>query len=71
MFIDKLIKPSIEKRRKSFFKTISWRIVASLDTLLISWLITGSLSVASTIMSFEVVTKMFLYYFHERVWSRF
>ena len=71
MFLDKIIKPSKEKNKKSILKTISWRIVASTDTLLISWIITGDFSVASAIMSIEVVTKIFLYYFHERIWSRF
>ncbi|MBL6769524.1 MAG: DUF2061 domain-containing protein [Alphaproteobacteria bacterium] len=71
MFLDKIIKPSKEHHKKSILKTISWRIVASTDTLLISWIITGDFSMASAIMSVEVVTKIFLYYFHERIWSRF
>ena len=55
---------------RSLYKTISWRVVASLDTFFISWLVTGYFALATTIASVEVVTKMGLYYFHERAWLR-
>ena len=58
------------KRIRTLYKTLSWRIVASLDTFLISWLVTGYFLLASTIASVEVVTKMGLYYGHERLWQR-
>lgn len=57
-------------RRRSLAKTLSWRLTATIDTLLISYLVTGSLVLAGSIASFEVVTKMVIYYFHERAWSR-
>ncbi len=62
---------SNEARKKSILKTITWRIIASTDTLFVAWLLTGNFALAGTIMSVEVVTKMILYYGHERVWSRF
>ena len=55
---------------RSLYKTISWRVIASLDTFFISWLVTGYFYLATTIASVEVITKMFLYYFHERMWLR-
>ena len=58
-----------EKPLRSFVKSISWRIIGTLDTVLISWLITGTLSVAFAIGSIEMVTKMVLYFFHERLWN--
>lgn len=58
-----------EKPLRSFVKSISWRIIGTLDTVLISWLITGTLSVAFAIGSVEMVTKMVLYFFHERLWN--
>ena len=61
---------SSEKWSRSIFKTISWRVIGTLDTILISWWLTGTLSTAFTIGSVEVVTKMVLYFFHERVWSK-
>ena len=50
-------------------KTLTWRTIATTDTILIAWLLTGDLRVGLGIASIEVVTKMFLYYFHERAWS--
>ena len=60
----------IENKSRSIGKSISWRILASCDTILISYLITGSIAIAASIGSIEVLTKMFLYYFHERLWDR-
>lgn len=54
---------------RSFAKAVSWRIVGTIDTMIISWLITGQIAVAVSIGSVEVVTKMILYYGHERVWN--
>lgn len=56
---------------KSVVKSISWRIVGTMDTMFISWLITGKLSWALSIASVEVVTKMVLYVFHEQAWERY
>ena len=50
----------------SFCKTCTWRVVASLDTFLLSWLITGNIGMRASIASLEVITKMFLYYEPER-----
>lgn len=58
-----------EKPARSVLKSISWRIVGTLDTILISWFITGKLDLAFSIGSIELVTKMALYFFHERVWN--
>lgn len=58
-----------EKPLRSFVKSISWRIIGTLDTVLISWLITGTLSMAFAIGSIEMLTKMVLYFFHERLWN--
>ena len=56
-------------RRRSLIKSVTWRVIASLDTFLIAWLVTGRISWAGTIASFEILTKTFLYYFHERGWN--
>ena len=58
-----------DKKSRSIGKSISWRILASCDTVLISYLITGSFAIAASIGSIEVLTKMILYYFHERAWN--
>ena len=67
MIIDRFVSHSTKSR--SLLKTISWRATASIDTVFISYIITGSIVFAGSIASLEVLTKMILYYFHERVWS--
>jgi uncharacterized membrane protein len=59
-----------ETNRRSLAKAISWRITGTIDTFIISWLITGELLLASGIAVTEVVTKVVLYWAHERVWNR-
>ena len=56
-------------RKRSFIKSITWRIFASLDTFIIAWFVTGKSSWAGTIAVLEILTKTFLYYFHERGWN--
>jgi uncharacterized membrane protein len=59
-----------EKAYRSVAKTVSWRTVGTLDTMIISYFITGNLAMAASIGSIEVFTKMVLYYFHERAWNK-
>ncbi len=59
-----------EKAYRSVVKSISWRVLGTLDTMIISYIITGNLIMAASIGSIEVVTKMFLYYIHERSWNK-
>ncbi len=58
-----------ESQSRTVSKTLTWRILASLDTFVISWWITGNIFAGATIASIEVLTKLGLYYFHERAWS--
>ncbi len=60
----------MEQKRRSILKAITWRITGTIDTFLLAWLITGKPEIALTISSVEVITKMFLYYLHERTWTR-
>ena len=59
-----------EKSYRSILKAISWRITGSIDTMAISYIITGNLKIAASIGFIEVFTKMVLYYFHERAWNK-
>lgn len=59
-----------ERRLRSAIKAFSWRAVGTLDTKLISWIITGKLSFAFSIGTVELFTKMLLYYLHERAWDK-
>ena len=59
-----------ERPIRSVAKTVSWRIIGTLDTFLISYLLTGEVVVAASIASIDFITKMFLYFFHERLWNK-
>jgi uncharacterized membrane protein len=61
----------VVSRKRHILKTITWRIVGTLDTMILSWIITGSLKIGMAIGGVEVITKMVLYYFHERAWYKF
>jgi uncharacterized membrane protein len=56
--------------KRHILKTISWRIIGTIDTMILSWIITGSWKWGLAIGGTEVITKMVLYYFHERVWYK-
>ncbi|MBQ4916032.1 DUF2061 domain-containing protein [Maribacter sp. MMG018] len=58
-----------EKPIRSIVKAFSWRVIGTLDTLLISYILTGKISIAASIASIDFVTKMVLYFFHERAWN--
>jgi uncharacterized membrane protein len=58
-----------EAHRRSFAKAFSWRVTGTIDTFVISVIITGKFTVAGSIAATELFTKVLLYYFHERVWS--
>ncbi|MCH7402511.1 DUF2061 domain-containing protein [Belliella kenyensis] len=76
MILDQPIKKWFEDKTgkdsnfKSIVKSISWRLVGTIDTIVISYFITGQLKMAVSIGSIEVMSKIILYYFHERVWEK-
>jgi uncharacterized membrane protein len=59
-----------DKHYRSLVKAISWRVTGTLDTILISFVITGQAKFAFAIGFVELFTKVFLYYVHERIWNR-
>ena len=59
-----------EKNTRSLVKAVTWRFVGSLDTFLLSWLITGHPVIAATITAVEFFTKVGLYWLHERAWLK-
>lgn len=66
MILDALRGP--ESHPRSLVKGISWRIIGTLDTFLWSWLITHKPVAAGTIALLETITKVLIYYLHERIW---
>ncbi|HEU5366093.1 MAG TPA: DUF2061 domain-containing protein [Hanamia sp.] len=77
MILDLFVKNKIQVSEKgkdhliSFAKGISWRLIGTIDTIIISYLITGQWKFALSIGSVEVFTKIVLFYFHERTWLYF
>ena len=60
-------KTKLDKKRH-VFKAVTWRAIGTIDTLLLGWLISGSLEVGAAIGGLEMLTKTILYYAHERLW---
>ena len=57
-----------EAHHRSLAKAVTWRLTGSLDTFVISFILTGHLGVAGSIAATELLTKIGLYYLHERAW---
>jgi len=60
---------SVDTQKRTIAKTMTWRITASLTTFLIAWILTGDILIGASIGSIEAIAKIFLYYFHERIWT--
>ncbi|MBI1213141.1 MAG: DUF2061 domain-containing protein [Alphaproteobacteria bacterium] len=68
---EQIIAPtSHTTQARSLAKTFSWRALASVDTFILGLIITGSMTFAGSIATLEVLTKLILYYLHERAWAR-
>jgi len=59
-----------QSHKRHIAKTITWRLVGTIDTIILSWIISGNPMTGLKIGLAEVVTKMLLYYFHERAWFK-
>lgn len=57
-------------RKRSILKTLSWRVIATLTTVIVVYVFTGELFISLGVGSVEVIMKTGLYYLHERAWSR-
>ena len=56
--------------KRHIAKTFTWRIVGTIDTMLLGWLISGDPLIGLKVGLAELLTKMVLYYFHERIWYK-
>lgn len=59
-----------DTNKRSIVKAISWRLLGTIDTFLLTWLVTGEVHIAAAIGGVEIVTKTLLYWLHERTWNR-
>ncbi|MHB0756746.1 DUF2061 domain-containing protein [Polaribacter sp. M15] len=76
IFSKKIAKQSFEddvaseKPLRSIVKALSWRLIGTLDTLVVSYFLTGKITLAASIASVDFLTKLVLYFFHERIWNK-
>ena len=54
--------------KRHVVKSLTWRFIGTLDTLVFAWLITGDLSEGFSISGITTITKLLWYYLHERFW---
>lgn len=58
-----------DKPLRSVVKALTWRLIGTLDTLIVSYVLTGEIELAASIASVDFITKLALYFFHERIWN--
>ena len=63
--------PGLDSRRRSIAKALSWRVVATLITGVVAWLLTGRLDIAIEIGMLDATLKLAVFYGHERLWQRY
>lgn len=59
-----------DSKKRHFVKTITWRITATITTIILAWIISGDYKIGLKIGFWEFSIKMLLYYFHERLWYK-
>jgi uncharacterized membrane protein len=57
-------------RKRSLLKTMSWRVIATLGTVILVYIFTAELTISLGVGSADAILKTALYYLHERAWSR-
>lgn len=60
---------SSERPLRSIVKALSWRCIGTLDTLIVSYILTQKIGIAASIAAVDFISKMMLYFFHERIWN--
>ena len=65
-FMSKITSPN----KRHLYKTFTWRFIGTLDTIIISTVISGNPLIGLKIGGFETISKMILYYLHEKIWYR-
>lgn len=57
-------------KRRHFAKALSWRVIGSIDSLVIAWVVTGSFEIGAILGGAKLITATVLYYIHERIWYK-
>ena len=56
--------------KRSLVKTVTWRLIGSMDTFVVSYIVTGTFEAALKIGGIGLCTKMIMYFVHELVWNK-
>jgi len=59
----------IERKRRSVLKAITWRVLASIITMILVWIFSGNITLALSVGILEIIAKIIFYYLHERAWG--
>jgi len=59
-----------ESKLRSILKAVSYRVVGTITTWLIAFVVTGDAAIALAIGAVEPVVKTLVYYLHERAWQQ-
>jgi len=70
LFLQHRKEKNLESKARSVTKALTYRFWQSLNTFVISWLVTGRFDFAATIVSIEIVVKIIVYFWHERIWTK-
>jgi uncharacterized membrane protein len=60
----------METRNRSIAKAMSFRILATITTFAMVWVLTGNLEFAGLVGGIDFISKLILFYFHERAWNK-
>lgn len=76
IILSEIVKLDEEKKKlsdtiwRSIVKAYSYRMLGSMTTMIISFIVTGSIVMSATIGFTEMILKPFIYWTHERVWNK-
>jgi adenylylsulfate kinase len=59
-----------DSHTRSVAKAISWRIFGTIATAILVYIFTRNWSISLTVGAVEFVTKIGLFWLHERAWDR-
>jgi uncharacterized membrane protein len=57
--------------KRHIAKAITYRILGSTTTFVISYIFTGNILISGSISFVELVVKPLNYFFHERIWYKY
>ncbi len=60
----------METHKRSVAKAVTWRIIATMVTMLVVYIFTRGAALAASVGLVDTIIKIFAYYSHERLWNR-